>query len=144
MVCVMAAGVRTGLSFLTVVRDMPSFIASHRGADMAPSLRVDVHFVGQDDLPPMPPPMPPRSRRCIPSPSATPDATSSMTCSVEATSSLTTMAWMRGACRHGGPWAWEARPRRWPPPARDLGLNDGGRRPPSSTTVGGVFLPQIR
>jgi hypothetical protein len=30
-----------------------------------------------------------------------------------------------------------------PPPTRDSGFGDGGRRPPSSTTAGGVFLPRI-
>jgi hypothetical protein len=55
-----------------------------------------------------------------------------------------------------------ARPRRWPPPARDLdgspllhvtskaaphahdsGLSDSGRHPPSSATAGSVHLPQL-
>jgi hypothetical protein len=56
-------------------------------------------------------------------------------------SSPTTM-WMHGACRHGGPRAWEARPQRQPPPTRHSGLSDGRRRPPSSTS-GGVYEGQI-
>jgi hypothetical protein len=47
-------------------------------------------------------------------PQQCPDATSSMTCRMEATSSLTAAAWMRGGCSHSGPRAWEVRPRRRP------------------------------
>jgi hypothetical protein len=43
-----------------------------------------------------------------------------------------------GAYRHDDPWAWEARPRRRPPPACNRGFGDGERRPPSSTS-GGIY-----
>jgi hypothetical protein len=47
---------------------------------------------------------------------------------------------MRGACRHGGLRAWEARPRRRPPLPDNTGF--GGQRPPSSAS-GGVYESQI-
>jgi hypothetical protein len=54
----------------------------------------------------------------------------------------TTVAWMRGACRHDGPRAWEVRPQKQPPLTCNTGFNDDGLCPPSLAS-GGVYERQI-